>query len=95
MADFTPDRSTVQISFAGCGGLYHYELGVAAVIQEHFDTRYGALLGGCTVRCHQRAVNSTCFQDAGQDVEVRVKKTTVRPRKRQPAWGPGVFAAQH
>lgn len=45
MAEFTPDSDTVQISFAGCGGLYHYELGVAAVIQEHFDTSNTVVIG--------------------------------------------------
>ena len=41
---------TVQISFAGSGGMYHYYLGIAKVLQDNFDLSnviYGATSGGC------------------------------------------------
>ncbi|KKL21351.1 hypothetical protein LCGC14_2446300, partial [marine sediment metagenome] len=40
----------VQISFAGCGGMYHYYLGIAKVLQENFyldNVIFGGTSGGC------------------------------------------------
>lgn len=40
----------VQISFAGSGGMYHYYLGIAKVLQDNFDLQnviFGATSGGC------------------------------------------------
>jgi len=40
----------VQISFAGCGGMYHYYLGIAKVIQDNFildNVIFGGVSGGC------------------------------------------------
>lgn len=41
---------TVQISFAGSGGMYHYYLGIAKVLQEYFhldNVIFGGASGGC------------------------------------------------
>lgn len=42
--------NTVQISFAGSGGMYHYYLGIAKVLQDNFDLDnviFGGTSGGC------------------------------------------------
>ncbi|OQR94030.1 nuclear pore glycoprotein [Thraustotheca clavata] len=40
----------VQIGFGGCGGFYNYLLGVASVIQEHFDLT-SAIFSGSSAGC--------------------------------------------
>jgi hypothetical protein len=43
-------ENIVQISFAGCGGMYHYYLGIAKVIQDNFELDnvvFGGVSGGC------------------------------------------------
>ncbi|EQC32357.1 hypothetical protein SDRG_10104 [Saprolegnia diclina VS20] len=40
----------VQIGFGGCGGFYNYLLGVASVVQEHFDLS-SAIFSGSSAGC--------------------------------------------
>ncbi|KAG9402263.1 hypothetical protein AC1031_006888 [Aphanomyces cochlioides] len=41
---------TVQIGFGGCGGFYNYLLGVASIVQEHFDLT-NAVFSGASAGC--------------------------------------------
>lgn len=41
----SPRHYTSQVAFGGCGGMFHYELGVASVIQENFDLEDTAFAG--------------------------------------------------
>ncbi|OQR87499.1 Patatin like protein [Achlya hypogyna] len=41
---------TIQIGFGGCGGFYNYLLGVASVLQEHFDLS-SAIFSGSSAGC--------------------------------------------
>lgn len=43
-------REPVQVSFAGSGGMYHYYLGIAKVLQDNFyldNVIFGGTSGGC------------------------------------------------
>ena len=42
--------NVVQVSFAGSGGMYHYYLGIAKILQDHFELDnviFGGTSGGC------------------------------------------------
>jgi predicted acylesterase/phospholipase RssA len=42
--------AAAQLTFGGCGGMYSYEMGVAAVVQKNFDlddVAFGGASGGC------------------------------------------------
>ncbi|OQR87486.1 Patatin like protein [Achlya hypogyna] len=41
---------TVQIGFGGCGGFYNYHLGIASVLQEHFDLT-NCVFSGASAGC--------------------------------------------
>ncbi|KDO29304.1 hypothetical protein SPRG_05841 [Saprolegnia parasitica CBS 223.65] len=49
--------ATVQIGFGGCGGFYNYHLGIASVLQEHFDLR-NCVFSGASAGCFPALVLS-------------------------------------
>ncbi|OQR94031.1 Patatin-like [Thraustotheca clavata] len=59
-----PQYTTVQIGFGGCGGLYNYHLGIASILQKHFDLSNCVFSGASTLKSFFYGPNMELIKNA-------------------------------